>query len=245
MVAARDARKASRMSKKHNRKAPPATPEPVAPRPRTGLFVLASLAVLIGVAGLVWLAVGPRKATRSEAELAALQRPHAASVGNPAAPVQIVEFLDPACETCAQFYPYVKDMMRAHPGDIRLSLRLVAFHRNADVAVKALEAAKQQGKFWEVLERLFATQQAWVVAHTVDPDRLWALLRSLDLDHAKLQADMESPAVLQNLATDLQDAKTLKVTATPEYFVNGRGLPEFGLDPLRALVDDEVKKAKR
>ncbi len=43
----------------------------------------------------------------------------------------------------------------------------------------------------------------------------------------------------------MQDAKTLKVTATPEYFVNGRGLPEFGYDQLRKLVDDELKKSKR
>lgn len=73
---------------------------------------------------------------------------------------------------------------------------------------------------------------------------MWPLLRSLDLDMAKLQADMASPTVLRNLATDMQDARTLKVTATPEYFVNGRGLPEFGLDQLRALVIDEVKKSR-
>ena len=72
-----------------------------------------------------------------------------------------------------------------------------------------------------------------------------AMVRSLNLDFAKLEADMQSPAVLQNVATDMQDAKTLKVKATPEYFVNGRGLPEFGYEQLVALVNDELKRAKR
>ena len=37
----------------------------------------------------------------------------------------------------------------------------------------------------------------------------------------------------------------MKVTATPEYFVNGLGLPEFGYDRLRRLVDEEIKNARR
>jgi protein-disulfide isomerase len=119
---------------------------------------------------------------------------------------------------------------------------MVAFHANSDIAVKALEASKAQGKFWEVLESLLASRPG--IQHRVDPDRLWAQLRTLDLDVAKLQADMESPAVLQNISQDAQDARTMKVRATPEYFVNGRGLPEFGYEPLERLVAGEVAKSR-
>ncbi len=234
------------MSKKQrHRTRAEATPAISPKAPRTGLYVGAGIAVLILLAGLVWLLATPKAANLSDAQLAALRRPHAATFGNPGAPVQIVEFLDPACSTCAEFLPLVKGMMKDHQGDIGLSVRLVPFHPNSDIAVKALEASKLQGKFWPVLERLFATQPRWVIAHRVDPDKLWAELRALDLDVAKLEADMASPAVLGNVATDMQDAKTMKVTATPEYFVNGRGLPEFGYEQLRTLVNDEVKRAKR
>ena len=68
---------------------------------------------------------------------------------------------------------------------------------------------------------------------------------SIDLDFGKLRADMASPEVAKIVALDLQDSKTLKVTATPEYFVNGRGLPEFGYEQLRRLVGDEIAKAYR
>src|SRR5512139_434471 len=83
-----------------------------------------------------------------------LEREHAATAGNRDAKVHIVEFLDPACETCREFYPVVKKMLADHPDQIRLSVRLVAFHKGSDFVVKALEASKKQGKFWQVLERV-------------------------------------------------------------------------------------------
>jgi protein-disulfide isomerase len=81
--------------------------------------------------------------------------------------------------------------------------------------------------------------------HRVDPEALWAQLQVLDLDVAKLKADMESPEVAKNVALDLQDSKALKVVATPEYFVNGRGLPDFGYDQLQKLVQQELAAAYR
>jgi protein-disulfide isomerase len=232
------------MSKKHRgeRTAPTAAPASTS-RDFPRIFVVGALALLLA-AGAAWLFAAPQ-AANDAARLAALQRPHAATTGSPGAAVHIVEFLDPACSTCREFYPYVKGLMKDNPGNIRLSVRMVAFHPNADVPVKALEAAKLQGKFWEVLEALLATQPKWVVQHRVDPDGVWAQLRMLDLDLEKLRADMQSPGVLQNIATDAQDAKTVKVKATPEYFVNGRGLPEFGYNELRALVRDELGKSRR
>lgn len=205
---------------------------------------LGAVMVLAALTVVVWMTTGTGSAKRSDAELAALLRPHAATTGNSAAPVHIVEFLDPACETCREFYPYVKRLMKNHPGQVKLSVRMVAFHANSEVAVKALEASKAQGKFWEVLESLLASQPRWVIQHRVDPERLRAQLQTLDLDLPRLQTDMESATVLQRISLDAQDAKTMKVRATPEYFVNGRGLSEFGYEHLERLVSSEVAKTR-
>lgn len=208
--------------------------------------VLAAAVGLLVFVALAWLVLAPKAgAARSEPEIAALQRPHAPTVGNPEAKVNIVEFLDPACGTCREFYPLVKGLISDNPGKIKLSIRMVAFHPNADFAVKALEAAKQQGKFWLVLDRLLASQPRWVTNHRVDPDAVWAQLQAIDLDLGKLKTDMESPEVARNIALDAQDSKTLKVTATPEYFVNGKGLPDFGYDQLRQLVREEIAAVYR
>ena len=59
--------------------------------------------------------------------------------------VTVVEFFDPACETCRAFYPFVKDLMRKHPQDIRLVLRYAPFHQGSDQVIKLLEAARYIG----------------------------------------------------------------------------------------------------
>lgn len=56
-------------------------------------------------------------------------------------------------------------------------------------------------------------------------------------------ADMNGVEILQRIEQDKQDAIALKVSATPEYFVNGRPLPSFGQQQLLDLVRDELQKA--
>lgn len=167
------------------------------------------------------------------------------SMGPADAKVHIVEFLDPACETCASFYPLVKALIAEHKGKVRLSVRHLAFHRNSDFVVRALEASRKQGKYWETLGGLFAAQSTWVVNHVVQPPQVLAVLGKLGLDMPRLQTDMAAPAIGQLIAQDLADAKALKVTQTPEYFVNGKRLDQFGEEQLRKLVADQVKAAYR
>ena len=77
------------------------------------------------------------------ARQAARASEHSPTIGDPGAKVHLVEFLDPACETCALFYPMVKQWMAEVPGEIRLSVRHVAFHTGADCAVRILEASRK------------------------------------------------------------------------------------------------------
>jgi protein-disulfide isomerase len=173
---------------------------------------------------------------------AALASEHAPSVGDPGAKVHIVEFLDPACGTCAMFYPMVKGWMAEVPGQIRLSIRHVPFHEGVDYAVRVLEASRNQDKYWETLETLLATQNQWVHNHVVQPDRVLPAIANVGLDEEQLKADMNSAEVQQRMDKDFQDSKTLKVVATPEYFVNGRQLPSFGQEQLATLVREELQK---
>jgi protein-disulfide isomerase len=172
--------------------------------------------------------------------LAALVRADAPSFGDPNAPVHIVEFFDPACETCRQFYPLVKTLMAEHPGKIRLSLRYAPFHPGSDVVVKVLEASRKQGKFEATLEALFARQDVWVQNHTANVQLIGPLLAPLGMDLTQLQNDANAPEVAAMIARDLADAKRLNVTMTPEYFVNGKPLPQFGFNELKQLVAEAL-----
>lgn len=174
----------------------------------------------------------------------ALVRAHSPLFGNANAPVHIVEFLDPACGTCRDFYPFVKELMAAHPGQIKVSVRYAPFHRGSDQVVKVLEAARKQGQFKPALEALFATQPVWVQNHVAQVDLVWGPLGNLGLDMERLRADMNSPEIAQLLQQDLTDANTLGVAMTPEFFVNGKPLPKFGYEDLKQLVEDALAAAK-
>lgn len=180
--------------------------------------------------------------SEAAARRAALASEQAPTIGDPGATVHLVEFLDPACETCAVFYPMVKEWMAQVPGQIRLSIRHVAFHEGAEYAVRVLEASRNQDKYWETLELLLRTQRQWTEHHRVLPERIRPIITQLDLDMVRLEADMNSEEVTRRIERDQQDAILLKVSKTPDYFVNGRPLPSFGRQQLADLIREELQK---
>jgi protein-disulfide isomerase len=176
------------------------------------------------------------------ARQAALASEHSPALGDPGAKVHIVEFLDPACGTCALFFPMVKQWMAEVPGEIHLSVRHVAFHSGSDYAVRILEASRKQDKYWQTLEALLASQHQWVQNHTVQPDRIGPAIAKVGLNMEQLTADMNTVEVKRRIEQDKKDSILLKVSATPEYFVNGRPLPSFGQQQLADLIREELAK---
>ncbi|MBL4904054.1 MAG: thioredoxin domain-containing protein [Desulfocapsa sp.] len=168
-------------------------------------------------------------------------RDHSQTLGSDDAKVYIVEFMDPACETCAVFAPFVKKMMADNPGKIKLVLRYAPFHDGAEVFVSILEAARKQGKYWETLDAMFKSQAHWASHHNPQPERVWEFISQIGLDMVQLKKDMKDPAIAKLIAQDMADAKTLNVRKTPGYFVNGRPLQEFGYRQLHELVQSELQ----
>lgn len=175
-----------------------------------------------------------------------LVRFHSPSFGPTNAPVTIVEFFDPACETCRAFYPMVKNLMKQYPNDVRLVLRYAPFHQGSDQVVKLLEAAKRQDKYVQVLEAILETQPAWADHGKPNIELAFKVAeQQAGLDLAKAKADMANGAIEAALQQDIQDLTALEVTKTPTFLVNGRSLPSFGLNQLTALVSEEVAKVKK
>jgi protein-disulfide isomerase len=167
-------------------------------------------------------------------------RDHSPTLGSDDAKVYLVEFMDPACETCAAFSPFVKKMLESNPGKLKLVIRYAPFHDGSDYAVKLLEAAKQQGRYWETLDVMYGTQRYWASHHNPQPEKLWQLLGREGLDVEKLEKDMSDPALERLIDQDLADAKTLNVRKTPGFFVNGKPLQSFGYQQLHQLIQSEI-----
>lgn len=176
---------------------------------------------------------------------AALARFHTPTLGHAEAKVHIVEFLDPACGTCAAFYPFVKRMIAANPEKIRLSIRYAPLHRGSDQVVAALEAARKQGMYWEALEALLGSQAQWVINHTAHLNLAWQPLARIGVNVEQARHDMQAPEIARLIAQDIEDTRTLNVTKTPEFFVNGRPMPSFGYEELQKLVSHALAQSYR
>ncbi len=212
---------------------------------KRNLFIVTCLVLILGF----WLGASQLKKRRAEKlgflaqeQASTFVRPHSPTLGAEDARVYLVEFTDPACETCAAFAPFVKQIMERHPGKIRLVVRYAPFHRGSSDVVRVLEAARMQDKYWQTLDLLYRSQSFWTQHHEVRLDQVWRLLSSAELDVERLRADMNDPSITAIIEQDLADAKTLGVRLTPGFFVNGKPLEPFGLEPLANLLGAELNK---
>jgi len=208
------------------------------------VLLLSAVVLLIAFAAGTWWYQGRQAekiGTLARESSSTLEPDHAIRIGSESARVVIVEFFDPACETCAVFHRHVKDLMAFKGDKVRLVLRYAPFHKGAPEVVKMLEAARKQGKYWETLEVLFASQSHWTSHHVVKPERIWPLLTRVGLDLERVRADMKDPALDALIEQDLADAATLGIGKTPGFLVNGKPLTSFGVQQLWQLVEAEIE----
>jgi protein-disulfide isomerase len=158
--------------------------------------------------------------------------------GNPGAPVTVVEFSDFQCPFCSRAVPAVKELEQAFGKDVRIAWKHLplSFHANAMPAAMAAEAARQQGKFWEMHDRLFgssaALSEATYERHAAE----------LGLDLARFRAASRDPATRKRVEEDLAVAAAAGVTGTPTFLVNGEKV--LGASGLRDAVDRQLQKAR-
>lgn len=187
---------------------------------------------------------------KSAVFLETLVRADSPTLGAADAPVTLVEFLDPECESCAAFSPVVKNILKDNDGRIRLVVRYMPLHPNSLRAATLTEAAGEQGKYWEMQELLFQKQPEWGTKHgppsaAPAPD-INALFEKyamqLGLDLGQVNDAVAKNRFQEKLQRDLKDGQNLGVRQTPTFFVNGRRLARFSEADLRALIDEELKK---
>jgi protein-disulfide isomerase len=152
--------------------------------------------------------------------------------------ITIVEYSDFQCPFCARVIPTLDQIRETYGDDVRLVYKHLPLriHPEAPGAAAASVAAQQQGKFWEMHDKIFANQQQLSDAAYV------AFARELGLDVERFEADRKSAAVRQRIDADEAEANRLGVSGTPAFFINGRFLS--GAQPFEAfqrVIDEELK----
>jgi protein-disulfide isomerase len=218
---------------------------------RKDIYRLAGIAAVLVIALVVGASYFTRakeveraeqvKAT-AEADTSVFVRPHSKIWGPKDAKVTVVEFLDPECESCRAMYPLVKHLLDQYGGRVRLVIRYMPFHQNSVYAISALEAAAEQGRYWEMLEILFAEQPRWGDHHHPKPEIIPELAKKIGLDMAAFERSVNNPAHRNIAQADRADGQKLGVNGTPTFFVNGRMLERLGYEELKAMIDQELAK---
>jgi protein-disulfide isomerase len=171
------------------------------------------------------------------AEASLLVRPHSPVTGPQTAPVTIVEFLDPECESCRAMYPIVKSLLAEYGERVRLVIRYMPLHGNSVLAASSLEEARELGKYDEALALLLERQPEWGSHHAPRPELIPRYLASLGIDPARLEPDYVIPKHRWKIDQDQADGVSLGVRGTPVFFVNGVRLPELGYASLKQAIE--------
>jgi protein-disulfide isomerase len=190
-----------------------------------------------GAGGLAIASTTPSPGAASTAPAAVpLIHPDSPTRGPADAAVTLVEFIDPECESCRAAYPLVEQLLTEYDGQLRLVLRYVPGHRNSALATAALEEAGRQGRYWEMLERLFERQPDWGEQATPQTEAFLAYGAEIGLDVARLATALEDPD-LSKVERDAADAAAMGIRGTPTFFVNGSELVDLSEAGLRAMIE--------
>ncbi len=140
------------------------------------------------------------------------------SKGPDAAPIVMVEFADFECPHCGFMAPLLDKAWEEHKANVKFVYKFLPLsgHVHAEPAARAAIAAMNQGKFWEMHQKIYANQQ-----HLEQGD-LDLYAKDLGLDIGKFKADMIAPATKDRLDRDRKQADALQVKGTPTIYINGR-----------------------
>ena len=143
----------------------------------------------------------------------------APSIGPAQAQVVVVEFMDFQCPYCRRAWKNeLRQLVEKRKGEVKFAVRNLplAIHPSARGAAVAALAAHRQGKFWEYHQKLLDEEGE------VGRDVFVAFASELGLDKDKFLADLDDPAVAEQVRQDMTLAVRVGVTGTPGFFVNGR-----------------------
>ena len=224
--------------------------------------ILAAIAVVVVIGAIIGAALyngstetrtvtkNSNTNTPSAINAEALVRPDSYTLGSADAPVTIVEFLDPECESCAAFNPIIKKVLKDYEGRAKLVVRYMPLHPNSLTAATFMEAAGEQGKYWEAEDLLFAKQPEWGTKHghgqtASTPADVNALFKKyaaeLNLDMDKMNSAFAENKFASKVERDKKDGQSLGVRQTPTVFVNGKKLSRLDENALKSLIDAELK----
>ncbi|MBO6572911.1 thioredoxin domain-containing protein [bacterium] len=158
-------------------------------------------------------------------------------------PLKITKFSDYQCPAC-KYYGQILDKAKEEFGDrIEVTYKNypLRMHQHANLAARAAEAAKKQGKFIEMHELLFVGQEQWSRGQAEAIFTGYAKELGLDMDEFK--ADLNSARINRIVLADKREGNSLGVNSTPTFFINGEKVTRMPqtYEGFKALLESKMK----
>ena len=170
-------------------------------------------------------------------------------LGDKKAQVTIIEFSDYQCPFCRVFWKNTFGQIKKEyvdTGKARFIYRdyPLSFHPMAHLTAEAAECADDQGKYWEMHDKIFGEEEKLgqgTVTYTSSDLKKWAAAIGLDL--SKFNQCLDSGKYKAEVDKDFTDGTAAGVSGTPSVFINGRLI--VGAQPFsafKAIIDEELTK---
>jgi protein-disulfide isomerase len=227
-----------------------------APRPSvqpgkslTPFFVLVGAIFIVGAAAIAYkVAARPKPIVLPQG--IALPKAEGQLLGDPKAPVTIIEFADFECPVCADWAAVTEPDVRSRIVDKGLAnMRFYDFplpemHPNTLFASLTASCAAEQGKFWEMHDRLMAGQLDWEGRTNKNPKPVFdGYVKQLGLDATKFNACFEARDMTK-IEANRQAGLAYQVNGTPSFVIAGKMYQnKMSYDALKAIVDSARVKA--
>lgn len=214
------------------------------------VFIVLTVGTIILLLGGVFLFSGKSATNNSTNKIAAsLLIPQSATKtsgfanGNylpvsPSATTTLVEFGDYECPACATYDPMVKQLLTEYSGKLTFVFRNYPLpqHTNAPISSYAVEAAGLQGKYWQMHDKIYETQNDW--ANLSDAKSVFVgFAQGFNLNVDQFTKDLASLIIKNIVQNDLNDGNTIGITETPTFYLNGQKITLTGsYEQLKSLV---------
>ena len=174
-------------------------------------------------------------------------------MGNPNAPVQIMEFADFECPACGQFATVTEPDVRKRIVETGLAsyrffdFPLTEIHKNTLAASNAAACASDQGKFWEMHDQLYEHQPQWSTEATSDPKKFFDRYASqIGLDVSTWSKCYDDQRHLQRIMANRAEGERRNVRQTPTFIIGTKMIPgSLPYDMIKAYVDTAAAQVAR
>lgn len=169
-----------------------------------------------------------------------------AVLGDPSAPVTLVEFGDYQCTFCTKFFNETEPTLiekYVNTGKLKIIFRDFAINGSeSNNAAEAAECAGEQGKYWEYHDKLYQERKGYNVG-IFKKDNLVRFAAELNLNTEQFGSCYDSGRFKNEVLSDTRDAGNFGARGTPTFFVNGQILP--GAQPFAVfeqILEQELAK---